>query len=40
MDLLLLIILLVTGVDPTPVDGATDTTTDGEGDGVRKQPIG
>ena len=42
MDVLILIVLILTGVDPTTDSGTTPTTpmTDDGGDNVRKQPIG
>ncbi len=42
MDLLILIVLILTGVDPTAGGEAPPTTptTDDGGDNVRKQPIG
>jgi hypothetical protein len=42
MDLLILIVLILTGVDPTADGGAPTTTptTDDGGDNVRKSPIG
>jgi hypothetical protein len=42
MDLLILIVLILTGVDPTTEGGTTPTTptTDEGGDTVRKSPIG
>lgn len=40
MDLIVLLILLVTGVDVSPGTTPTETTLCNEGDGVRKQPIG
>lgn len=42
MDLLILIVLILTGVDPTSDGGASNTTnaTDDGGDNVRKSPIG
>lgn len=42
MDLLILIVLILTGVDPTAGGEASTTapTTDDGGDNVRKSPIG
>jgi hypothetical protein len=40
MDLLNLIILILTGIDPAAEDGTTTPTTDEGGDSVRKSPIG
>jgi hypothetical protein len=41
MDLLILIVLILTGVDLTAEGGAPTTpTTDDGGDNVRKSPIG
>ncbi len=42
MDLLILIVLILTGVDPTAEGGTAPTTpaTDDGGDNVRKSPIG
>ena len=40
MDLLIVILLLLTGVDPAAGAGTTDPTTEDGGETVRKSPIG